>query len=128
MISSQSRSTLPSSPRRCRRSFAVLTTLPAPFTFWLCGGAILNTSDATLTVSGNKIELTKNEYRILQVLMENRGCVVGRDAIMMQLWESDSFIDENTLTVNITRLRKTLSECGLSDLIVTKKGVGYMVG
>ncbi|MGE4485865.1 MAG: response regulator transcription factor [Oscillospiraceae bacterium] len=93
-----------------------------------CGGAILNTSDATLTVSGNKIELTKNEYRILQVLMENRGCVVGREAIMMRLWESDSFIDENTLTVNITRLRKKLAGCNLSDFIVTKKGIGYMVG
>ncbi len=91
-------------------------------------GAVLNTNDATLTVHGDKIELTKNEYKILQILLENKGKVVSRDRIMTVLWESDSFVDENTLTVNITRLRKKLEAAGLSSFITTKKGIGYMVG
>lgn len=80
-------------------------------------GAILNTSDATLTYNNQKIELTKNEYKILQVLIENKGKVVSRDTIMAKLWETDNFIDDNTLTVNITRLRKKLDEAGLHDFI-----------
>ena len=91
-------------------------------------GAVLNVSDATLTFGGDKIDLTKNEYRILQLLMENKGQIVPRDAIIAKLWESDSFVDENTLTVNITRLRRKLEAAGLEDFIKTKKGVGYMVG
>src|SRR5699024_6180376 len=71
-------------------------------------GAILNTADASLTYQGEKVELTKNDYRILQMLMENKGKTVSRDALMTRLWETDSFVDENTLTVNITRLRKKL--------------------
>jgi len=90
-------------------------------------GAILNTGDATLTYNNQKIELTKNEYKILQVLIENKGKVVSRDTIMAKLWETDNFIDDNTLTVNITRLRKKLDEAGLHDFISTKKGIGYMV-
>lgn len=90
-------------------------------------GAILNTSDSTLTFKGIKIELSKNENKILQVLLENKGRVVSRDTIMTRLWETDSFIDDNTLTVNMTRLRKKLQESGLLDFIATKKGVGYMV-
>ena len=90
-------------------------------------GAILNTSDSTLTYDGEKIELTKNDYRILQVLMENRGKAVSRDTLMTRLWETDSYVDENTLTVNITRLRKKLETTGLIDFITTKKGIGYMV-
>lgn len=90
-------------------------------------GAILNTGDATLTYNGEKIELTKNDYKILQLLFENKGKTVSREAIMSRLWESDSFVDENTLTVNITRLRKKLESAGLEDFIVTKKGIGYMV-
>lgn len=90
-------------------------------------GALLNLSDATLTFQEQKIDLTKNEFRILQVLMENKGAVVSRDVIMKRLWENDSFVDDNTLTVNVTRLRRKLEEAGLPDFIVTKKGIGYLV-
>ena len=90
-------------------------------------GAILNTSDASLTYNGEWIELTKNDYRILRTLMENKGKVVSRDALMERLWETDSFVDENALTVNIARLRKKLELAGLNDFIVTKKGMGYLV-
>ena len=90
-------------------------------------GAILNTGDATLTYRGARIELTKNDYKILQLLMENRGSVVSRDAIMIRLWETDSFVDENTLTVSITRLRKKLDAAGLTGFISTKKGLGYLI-
>lgn len=90
-------------------------------------GVILNLNDTTLTYNGNKAELTKNDYKIIQMLMENSGKVVKRDEIMDRLWESDSFIDDNTLTVNITRLRKKLEEIGIDDFIKTKKGIGYMV-
>lgn len=90
-------------------------------------GAILNTGDATLTYNDEKVDLTKNDYRILLTLMENKGKVVSRDTLMTRLWETDSYVDENTLTVNITRLRKKLEGCGLTDFIMTKKGVGYIV-
>ncbi|MDO5423582.1 MAG: response regulator transcription factor [Eubacteriales bacterium] len=90
-------------------------------------GAILNTGDATLLWQGKRIELTKNEYKILQMLLENKGKTVSRDALMTRLWETDSYVDENTLTVNITRLRKKLEQEGLSDFITTKKGMGYLV-
>lgn len=89
--------------------------------------AILNLNDTTLTYKGSKIELTKNDFRILQILMENSGKIISRDAIMNRLWENDSFIDDNTLTVNMTRLRKKLEEAGLSGFIATKKGLGYKV-
>ena len=92
------------------------------------GGTVLNISDATLLFEGQKAELTKNEFKILQLLFENKGHIVTRDEIMTRLWESDSFVDENTLTVNITRLRRKLEAMGLFDFIATKKGVGYMVG
>ena len=90
-------------------------------------GVVLNLSNTTLTYQNNKIELTKNEYKILQLLMENVGKVVSREEMMQRLWESDNFIDDNTLTVNITRLRKKLDESGLKNFITTKKGLGYMV-
>ncbi|HBP64302.1 MAG TPA: DNA-binding response regulator [Desulfosporosinus sp.] len=90
-------------------------------------GAVLNLSDTTLSYQNEKIELTKNEFKILQVLLENVGKVISRDTIMTRLWESDSFIDDNTLTVNVARLRKRLEEMGLCDFIKTKKGLGYMV-
>ncbi len=89
--------------------------------------AILNLNDTNLLYDNQKIELTKNDFRILQLLMENIGRVVTREEMMEKLWESDSFIDDNTLTVNITRLRKKLDDAGLSDFIKTKKGFGYMV-
>ena len=91
------------------------------------GGAVLNLDDGTLSYQGERLELTKNEFRIMQVLMENKGRTVSRDALMQRLWESDSFIDENTLTVNVARLRRKLDGCGLEGFIVTKKGQGYLV-
>ncbi len=90
-------------------------------------GAVLNLSDTTLSYLNEKIELTKNEFKILQILLENVGKVMSRDIIMTRLWQSDSFIDDNTLTVNVARLRKRLEEIGLYDFIKTKKGLGYMV-
>lgn len=91
-------------------------------------GALLNTGDATLTYQGKTVELTKNEYRILLTLMENKGKTVSRERLMERLWESESFVDENTLTVNVNRLRKKLDAAGLDEFIATKFGVGYMVG
>ena len=90
-------------------------------------GATLNTGDNTLSYNGCKIALTKNEYRILLALMGAKGRVVSREKLMERLWESDSFGDENTLTVNVNRLRKKLDGAGLPDFIVTKVGVGYLV-
>lgn len=89
--------------------------------------AMLNTSEAVLTYNGIKIDLTKNEYRILLTLMENKGKVVSREILMQKLWETDSFVDENTLTVNITRLRRKLERYGLFDFIATKVGMGYLI-
>lgn len=91
-------------------------------------GATLNLADASLSYQGRRIDLTKNDYRILQTLMENKGKVISRDILMQKLWETDSFVDENTLTVNVTRLRKKLADAGLEDFIVTKKGMGYLIG
>lgn len=90
-------------------------------------GAILNTGENTLTYNGEKISLSKNEYRILLVLMENKGRTVSREKLMEQLWETDSFVDENTLSVNVNRLRKRLETAGLQNFIVTKFGVGYLI-
>lgn len=90
-------------------------------------GAFLNTGDNTLTYKDEKIPLTKNEYRILLALMENKGKVVSREKLMERLWETDSFVDENTLTVNINRLRKKLDAAGIKDFITTKFGVGYII-
>ena len=91
-------------------------------------GAMLNLTEATLVYGSEKLELTKNELRILQVLMENKEKVVARDNLMTKLWESDSYVDENTLSVKVNRLRKKLETAGLSDFIQTKKGIGYRVG
>ncbi len=90
-------------------------------------GVLLNLSDTSLRFKDKKIDMTKNEYRILQIFMENIGGVVLRDEIMERLWENDDYVDDNTLTVNINRLRKKLNEIGLDDFIKTKKGLGYMV-
>ena len=90
-------------------------------------GAMLNTGDNTLSYGGGRIELTKNEYRILLALMESRGKVVSREKLMERLWESDSFVDENTLTVNVNRLRKKLDGAGLPNFIITRFGVGYLI-
>lgn len=88
-------------------------------------GMLLNLNDASLSYKGEKISLTKNEFRILQMLMENAGKIVARDDIIARLWESDEFIDDNTLTVNVARLRKKLENAGMEGRIKTKKGIGY---
>ena len=90
-------------------------------------GALLNTGDQSLVWQGERVELTKNGYRILSTLMESKGKVVSRERLMERLWETDSFVDENTLTVNVNRLRRKLDAAGLSDFIATKFGVGYIV-
>ena len=90
-------------------------------------GALLNTGDGTLTYENQVIDLTKNEYRILQTLLENKGQIISREKLMLKLWDSDEFIDDNTLTVNVNRLRKTLKDYGFEDCIVTHKGQGYSI-
>lgn len=90
-------------------------------------GAILNLNDASLTYGGERIELTKNDFRIIQTLLENKGKVVSRDALMIKLWQDDSYVEENTLTVNVARLRKKLDRAGLCDFITTKVGIGYII-
>lgn len=90
-------------------------------------GAFLNLSDGSLTYHDEKTELTKNELKILQCLMEKKGTVVSRESLMERLWATDSFVDENTLTVNVNRLRKKLDTMGLTDFIRTKKGMGYII-
>lgn len=91
-------------------------------------GAILNLNETTLTYQEQKIELTKNEFRILEILMGNKEKVVSRETLMTKLWESDNYVDENTLSVNVNRLRKKLEALGLEEFILTKKGIGYRLG
>lgn len=98
----------------------------ASFALEACG-AVLNTEDNSLTFNGVKTELSRNEYRILLTLMQNKNKVVSREKLMEELWETDSFVDENTLTVNIGRLRKTLESAGLKDIIKTRFGIGYIL-
>lgn len=90
-------------------------------------GALLNTGDGCLTYGEEKLELTKNEYRILLCLMENKGTIVSREKLLEALWATDSFVDENTLSVNVGRLRKKLEAAGLKDFIATKFGAGYII-
>ena len=91
-------------------------------------GMLLNLSDATILYQEQKVELTKNELKILQTLIENKTQVVTRETLMSRLWESDMYVDENTLSVNVNRLRKKLTSIGLEDSILTKKGIGYQIG
>ena len=91
-------------------------------------GVMLNITEATLKYQEEKIELTKNDLKILQVLMENKEKVVSRDTLMTKLWESDDYVDENTLSVNVNRLRKKLESIGIEEFIITKKGIGYRLG
>lgn len=90
-------------------------------------GLILNLNDTSITYEDSNLELTKNEFKILQTLMENKGKIVSRDTLMTRLWQMDSFVEENTLTVNIGRLRKKLESIGLKDFIITKVGSGYTI-
>lgn len=91
-------------------------------------GMLLNLSDATILYQEQKVELTKKELKILQTLIENKTQVVTRETLMTRLWESDMYVDENTLSVNVNRLRKKLTSIGLEDSILTKKGIGYQIG
>lgn len=91
-------------------------------------GMLLNLSDATILYQEQKVELTKNELKILQTLIENKMQVVTRETLMTRLWESDMYVDENTLSVNVNRLHKKLTSIGLEDSILTKKGIGYQIG
>ena len=90
-------------------------------------GAVLNTNNNTLSYNGRDIDLARNEYKILLTLVQNKNKVVSREKLMEALWETDCYVDENTLTVNVGRLRKTLENAGLKDLIKTKFGVGYIL-
>lgn len=92
-----------------------------------CNNLILNVNDTIVHYGDNNVELTRNEFRILKTLMENRGKVVSRRNLMKQLWDDDIYINENTLTVNINRLRKKLEDIGAKDYISTKKGMGYII-
>lgn len=90
-------------------------------------GVVLNLKDSTILFKDKKLELTKNEFKILYTLMRDKGEIVSRDQIMRVLWEDESFVDDNTLTVNINRLRKKLEDLGIIDYIQTKKGQGYVI-
>ncbi len=96
-------------------------------TFLQHKGAVLQSNDTLLQYQNQSIPLTKNEYRILHTLLEQKGTVVSRERLMEALWHTDSFVDENTLTVNVNRLRKKLEQAGLADFIQTKFGVGYLI-
>lgn len=90
-------------------------------------GVWLNLSDGTLTYEEQILELSKNERKILQTLLENPGAIVTRENLMMALWESDVYVDENTLSVNVNRLRRKLETIGLTNFILTRKGIGYQI-
>ena len=108
-----------------RRAYA-FQSQPASVMEW--GGAVLNLSDMSLNFAGQRVELSKNEFRILQILYEHAGKTVSRENIMKRLWDDECFVDDNTLTVNINRLRRGPKEIGVADFIQTKKGVGYQLG
>ena len=90
-------------------------------------GVWLNLLDGTLTYEEQILELSKNERKILQTLLENPGAIVTRENLMMALWESDVYVDENTLSVNVNRLRRKLETIGLTNFILTRKGIGYQI-
>ena len=90
-------------------------------------GVVLDVSKSLVRFKDRQVDLTKNELRILYILMDNRDTIISRDDIMSDLWQSDEFVDDNTLTVNINRLRKKLEGIGIEDFLVTKRGQGYMV-
>jgi len=88
---------------------------------------VINMKDNSIVYKNKKSELSRNEFSILYLLMKNNGNLISRDKIMRSLWEDESFVDDNTLTVNVNRLRKKLEDIGLEDLIKTKKGQGYTI-
>lgn len=92
-----------------------------------CENFILNLSKSTIEKDGKEIELTKNEFKILYYLVQNRGKIVSREELMNYLWDSEMFVDDNTLTVNITRIRNKLEEANLKDILETRRGQGYIL-
>ena len=93
-----------------------------------CGDVLLNLDDTSMMIGDQRMELTKNEFLMLKVLLEKQGKVVSREEMMERLWGDDEFVDDNTLTVNMVRLRKKMESAGVTDFIVTKRGLGYIVG
>ena len=87
----------------------------------------LDLSNATVTYNNESLELTKNDVKILSYLINNKGSIVSRDTLMEHLWKADYFVDDSTLSVNITRLRKKLEEIGIENLIETRRGLGYII-
>lgn len=107
-----------------RRTYSYIETLPNIIEH---DGVVLNLNDGIVFCGDQKVELSKNEFKILNILMQNKGIIVNRDKIMRSLWEDENFVDDNTLTVNITRLRKKLSDIGKTEYITTMKGEGYII-
>lgn len=93
----------------------------------ICKGLVLNLEDMSISYKYNRIELTKNEFKILKILIENQGKIVSRQALMKNLWDEEVYVNENTLTVNVNRVRAKLEELGIKDFITTKKGMGYSI-
>ena len=106
-----------------RRSYGY--TAPSPPLSYQ--GLVYDRSLAKISHGAQQAELTRNEHRILQTLMDNQGSIVSREELMVALWEDDSYVDDNSLTVNVGRLRKKLADIGLPDLIETRKGLGYLL-
>ena len=92
-----------------------------------CRGVTLNLGDGVVSFGEEKLELSRNEYKILEILMKKKGNVVPREDLIQALWDTEEFIDENTLTVNVARLRQRLKQIGVEELISTRKGVGYLI-
>ena len=90
-------------------------------------GVTLDSSSCKVSANQKSVELTKNELRILSLLMQNAGTVVARQRIQEELWQSDEFVDDNTLTVNISHLRNTLASIGVEDFVMTRRGLGYVI-
>lgn len=107
-----------------RRTYSYIETNPSIIDH---DGILLNLNDGNVFCGDEKIELTKNEFKILNILMHNKGTIVSREKIMRSLWEDESFVDDNTLTVNITRLRKKLTDLHKENYITTIKGEGYII-
>lgn len=93
----------------------------------ICKGLVLNLEDMSISYKDNRMELTKNEFKILKILIENQGKIVSRQALMKNLWDEEVYVNENTLTVNVNRVRAKLEELGIKDFITTKKGMGYSI-
>jgi DNA-binding response OmpR family regulator len=107
-----------------RRTYSYMENSPQVLEYH---GAILQLTDNVLIYRDQSIELTKNEFRMMHTLMKHAGSIISRDQIMRDLWENESFVDDNTLTVNMVRLRKKLDTLGMKEWIKTKKGQGYQL-